>query len=74
MPVELPPYHSSLMSQPMPESNPSKGENDRPVKLPIRTKDGQEAMDPTEEASGEKIRLACIPSELNHSLILSQQE
>ena len=58
----------------MQESNSSKGENDRPVKLPIRTKDGQEAMDPAEEASGEKIRLACIPIESHHLLILSQQE
>ena len=62
------------MPQPMPETNSSQGENDRPVKLPIRTKDGQEAMDPTEEASGEKIRLACIPLESHHFLILSQQE
>ena len=44
------------MSQPMPDDNLSQQENDRPVKLPIRTKDGQEAMDPTEEPSGEKIR------------------
>ena len=44
------------MSQQMPDGNPSQAENDRPVKLPIRTKDGQETMDPTEEPSGEKIR------------------
>ena len=43
------------MSQPTPNGNTSQ-ENDRLVKLPIRTKDGQEAMDPTEEPSGEKIR------------------
>ena len=44
------------MSQRMPDGKPSQEENDRPVKLPIRTKEGQEAMDPTEEPSGEKIR------------------
>lgn len=45
------------MSQRSPDGNPSQEENDRLVKLPIRTKDGQEAMDPTEEPSEEKIRL-----------------
>ena len=45
------------MSSQMPDDNPSQAENGRPVKLPIRTKDGQESMDPTEEPSGEKIRL-----------------
>lgn len=44
------------MSQRKPDGNTSP-ENDRLVKLPIRTKDGQEAMDTTEEPSGEKIRL-----------------
>ena len=46
------------MSQLNPNGNPSQEEKNRPVNLPIRTKDGQEAMDPTEEPSGEKIRLA----------------
>ena len=45
------------MSQRLPDGNPSQEENDRLVKLPIRTKDGQEAMDPTEEPFEEKIRL-----------------
>ena len=45
------------MSQRLPDGNPPQEENDRLVKLPIRTKDGQEAMDPTEEPSEEKIRL-----------------
>lgn len=62
------------MSQPTPDGNPSQEENDRPVNLPIRTKDGQEAMDPTKEASGEKIRLALILLELHLLLTLSQQE
>ena len=45
-----------LMSEQMPDGNLSQ-ENDRPVKLPIRTRDGQEDMDPTQEPSEEKIRL-----------------
>lgn len=57
----------------MPDGNPSH-ENDRPLKLPIRTKDGQEAMDPTEGPSGEKIRLAFILLESYLFLTLSQQE
>lgn len=60
------------MSQPMPDGNPSQEENDRPVKLPIRTKDGQETMDPTEEPSGEKIRLVPTPLGAQHLLTLSQ--
>lgn len=67
--------HQTLMSQPTPVGNPSREENDRPVNLPIRTKDGQEAMDPTEETSGEKIRSAFVfPLQFLLLLTLSQQE
>lgn len=58
----------------MPVGNPSQEENDRPVNLPIRTKNGQEAMDPAEEPSGEKIRSTFIPLQSLLPLILSQQE
>ena len=54
--ISLPTSHLPLMSQQFSDGNPSQTENDRPVKLPIRTKEGQETMDPTAEPSGEKIR------------------
>ena len=49
------------MSQPSSDGNPPEEKSGPPIKLPIRTKDTQEAMESKEEPSGEKIRLASIP-------------